>query len=70
MAAHHPAVMHEVHPVLDPGQAVGDLAEVAHAHVLLAVEVERAVVGADHLEIVVDQALPQLRRVIRGAQGR
>ena len=48
------AVVHQVHPVLDARQPVGDLAEVALAQLLLVVEVERAVVGRDDLEVVLD----------------
>ncbi len=62
--------MEQVDPVLDARQAVGDLAEVAPAHLLLALEVERAVVGGHDLEVVLDQALPELVPVVLGAQGR
>ena len=51
-AADDAAVVHQVEPVLDARQAVGDLAEVAPAELLLAVEVERAVVGRHDLEVV------------------
>ena len=46
------AVVQQVEPVLDARQAVRDLPEVALAEVLLAVEVERAVVRRDDLEVV------------------
>ena len=53
-AADDAAVVEQVDPVLDAGQAVRDLPEVAPAELLLAVEVERAVVGRDDLEVVLD----------------
>lgn len=61
-------LVEEVHPVLHPGQAVGDLREVAAAELLLAAEAERAVVGGDHLEVVGPQAPPQGRLVLARAQ--
>ena len=54
------AVVEQVDPVLDAGQAVGDLPEVALAEVLLAFEVERAMVGRDQLEVVLDEARPEV----------
>ena len=62
--------MEEVDAVLHARETVRHLPEVAAAHLLLAVEVERAVVGGDDLEIVVDEALPQLGGVVRGPEGR
>ena len=56
----HAAVVEQVDAVLDARQAVGDLAEVALAEVLLALEVERAVVGRDDLEVVLHEARPEL----------
>ena len=70
MAIGHAAGVEEVDAVLDAGQAVRDLAEVALAEVLLAMEVEGAMVGGDDLEVVLGQALPQLRRVLGGAERR
>ena len=58
-AADDATVVEQVDAVLDTRQAVGDLAEVAHAELLLGVEVERAVVGRDHLQVVLDEALPE-----------
>ena len=55
-------LVHQVDPLLDAREAVGDLAEVAAAHLLLAVEVERAVVGADELEVVALEGVPELVR--------
>src|SRR3990172_5874605 len=63
-AGYNAAVVEEVHPILDPGQAVGDLAEVAHTEVLLAVEVERTVVGRNDRQIVLHESAPELVRVI------
>ena len=59
-AADDAAVVEQVDPVLDARQPVGDLAEVAPPELLLAVEVERAVVGRDDLEVVLEEARPQL----------
>ncbi len=53
-----------------PGQAVGDLAEIAASELLLAVEVERAVVGRDQLEVVVDEPRPQVVPVVLGPERR
>ena len=64
------AVVEQVDPVLDAGQAVRHLPEVALAEVLLALEVERAVVGGDELEIVLDEALPELGLVVGRAERR
>ena len=69
-AADDAAVVEQVDPILDAGQAVGDLAEVAPAELLLAVEVERAVVGRDHLQVVLDEAGPQLGLVVLRPQRR
>jgi hypothetical protein len=41
-------LVQQVHPVLDTGDAVGDLGEVAAAELFLLVETERAVVGGHH----------------------
>ena len=45
-------VVDHLQPVLEPGPAVRDLAEVVHARVLLALEEVRAVVGRDRLQHV------------------
>ena len=63
-AADDAAVVEQVDAVLDAGQAVGDLAEVAAPELLLAVEVERAVVGRDELEVVLDEPGPQVVPVV------
>src|SRR5690606_6044497 len=44
-SAAHPVGVEQVHAVLDGGDAVGDLGEVAAPHLLLALEVEGRVVG-------------------------
>ena len=54
------ALVEQLHPVLDAGHAVGDLGEVAATQLLLVLEAERAVVGADDGEVVGAQALPQV----------
>src|SRR5262249_32938650 len=64
------AVVEQVDSVLDAGQPVGDLPEVALAKVFLALEIERAVVGRNELEVVLDEALPELVLVIRRAERR
>src|SRR5690606_18027568 len=56
--AGHDALVHEIHAVLDGADAVGDLAEVAEAELLLILHAERAVVGGDHLQVVGAQRLP------------
>jgi hypothetical protein len=56
-------------PVLDAGQAVRDLGEVAVAEALLLVR-ERAVVGRDRLQVVVDQRVPDVLLVPLLAQRR
>jgi hypothetical protein len=68
LAADAPAddatIVEQVHPVLDARQAVGDLAKVAPSELLLAVEVERAVVRGDKLEVVLDETAPQVVPVV------
>ena len=54
------ALVDEIHPVLDPADAVGDRREVAEPQLLLLLHAERAVVGAHHREIVGAQVAPQL----------
>ena len=56
--------MEQVDAILDAGQPVRDLPEVASPKVLLAVEVERAVVGGHDLEVVLDEAGPELGLVV------
>jgi hypothetical protein len=60
----------QVDAVLDAGQAVRDLAEVRGAEVFLAVEVERAVVSRDDLQVVLDEARPQIVPVVFRAERR
>ena len=54
------ALVEQVHAVLDTADPVGDLGEVADAELLLLLHAERAVVGADHLQVVRAQVPPQL----------
>src|SRR6266545_2473741 len=63
VAVHH-ALVHQREPVLHARQAVRDLGEVPHAEVLLALVVERRVVGGDHLEVVALQPGPQVLVVV------
>src|SRR5258706_791158 len=64
------AVVEQVDAVLDPRQPVRNLPEIALAEVLLAFEVERAVVGRDELEVVLHEPGPELRLVIGGPERR
>ena len=59
----------QVHAVLDQRQAVRDLREIAEPERLLLV-VERAVVGGQHLQVVLRDGVPQERLVDRVAQRR
>src|SRR5436190_1889644 len=63
-AGDHATVVEQVDAVLHAGQPVRDLAEVAVAERLLALEVERAMVRGDELEVVLDQAPPELVLVV------
>src|SRR5436305_2384621 len=63
-------VVEQVDAVLDARKAVRDLPEIAPAELLLALEIERAMVGRDELEVVLDQPLPQLGLVVRGPERR
>jgi hypothetical protein len=62
--------MEEVHAILHGRQAVRDLPEVAPPQLLLSVEVERAVVGGDELEVVRAEPAPEVRLVVLRAQRR
>ena len=66
------ALVDQVHPVLDPADAVGDLGEVAEAELLLVLEAEGAVVGGHDGEVVGAQARATGRLVVLvlGAQRR
>ena len=66
------ALVDEVHPVLDPGHAVGDGPEVVDAELLLVLEAEGAVVGGHDREVVRAQAVPEVGVVVLvlGAQRR
>ncbi len=56
--------MQQVQAILDARQAIRNLAEVAPAELLLAMEVERAVIGGHQLQIVLEQATPQVVPVV------
>jgi len=60
----------EVDPVLHPGESVRDLPEVTASQLLLALEVERAVIGRDDLEVVLDEAGPQVVPMLLRAERR
>ncbi len=66
----HAAVVEQVDAVLDARQTVRDLAEVTLAEVLLAFEIERAVVGRDELEVILHETRPQLLLVIGRSERR
>ena len=53
-----------------PGPAVGDLREIVLAQDLLVLEAERAVIGGDHLQVVVPKPVPQLGLMLLGSKGR
>jgi hypothetical protein len=63
-AADDAAVVQQVNPVLDARQPVRNLPEVAFAKVLLALEVERAMIRRDDLQVVLDQPGPELVLVV------
>src|SRR5205807_2536752 len=54
------AVEDEREAVLDSGQAVRDLGEVAFPEIFLTLEMERAMVGRDQLQVILEQTLPEL----------
>src|SRR5919201_3853709 len=56
----HTAIVDQREAVLDPRQAVGDLGEIALAQYLLFAEMEGAVVGRHQLQVVLEQALPEV----------
>ena len=60
----------KLQPVLDARAAVGNLREIVLAQHLLVLETERAMVGRNHLQVVVLQAVPQFRLVLLLAQRR
>src|SRR5450756_531781 len=63
-------VIHELQAVFDAGAAVGNLGEIVLAERLLVGETEGAVVGRDHLKVIVLEPLPEFRQVMFGTQGR
>jgi hypothetical protein len=65
----HAVVIDQLQAVLDARAAVGDLGEIVFAEHLLIFEAERAMVGGDHLQMIVLQAVPQLRLMIFSRSG-
>src|SRR5258707_9195994 len=61
-------MIEKLQPVLDAGSAIGDLGEIILAERLLVFEAERAMVGRNHLQVIVFEALPQLWRMMLLAQ--
>src|SRR5215467_3210431 len=60
----HPVMIEKLQAVFDSGTAVGYFGEVAFAKNLLVLVTEGAVVGRDYLQVVVFQAVPQLREIL------
>ena len=63
-------VIDQLQAVFDARAAVGDLGEVVFAEDLLVFEAEGAVVGGDHLQVIVLETIPEFRLVLFRAQGR
>ena len=70
LALIHAVMIDQLQPILDAGAAVGNLGEIVFAEHLLVFEAERAMVGGDHLQVVVLQTVPQLRQILLLAQRR
>src|SRR5205807_2681571 len=51
------STVYQAEAMLDAGTAVGDLRKIISAQFLLVLEAERAMVGGDHLQMVVLQSL-------------
>ena len=60
----HAVMIDQLQPVFDARAAVGDLGEIVLAEDLLVLETERAMVGRDHLQMIVLQPVPQFRRMV------
>src|SRR5215831_4859761 len=60
----------EIEAGLDSRHAIRDLREIVAAELLLLLHAERAMVGRDHLQIVVSEAAPQVILVMLGAERR
>src|SRR6266849_4624267 len=60
----------QAHAVFDPRAAVGNLGEIVLAQLLLLLVTERAMIGGDHLQGILGQALPELFLVPFFAQRR
>jgi len=63
-------VIDQLQAVLNARSAVGDLSEIVFAEYLLVREAEGAMVGGDHLQVIVLEAVPKLGLVLLGTQGR
>ena len=57
-------VIDQLQAVLDARAAVGDLGEIVLAEDLLVFEAERAMVGGDHLQVIVLEAVPEFRQML------
>ena len=66
----HAVMIDELQAVLDARAAVGNLGEIVFAEDFLVFETERAMVGGDHLQVIVLQAVPEFRLMLLGAQRR
>src|SRR5215471_13784081 len=64
LARVHAVVEYELKTVLNPWAAVGNLGEVPLAQDFLVFEAEGAVIRGNHLEMIVFQAVPELRQVM------
>src|ERR1700679_3560201 len=63
-------VIEELQAVLNPGTAIGNLAEVVLAELFLVGKTERAVVGRNHLQIIRGETIQKLRLFFLFAQWR
>ena len=57
-------VVDQLEAVFDAGTAVGDLGEIVFAKRFLVGEAEGAMIGGDHLQMVVLQAVPEFGLVL------
>ena len=61
-------MMDQLQTVFDAGTAIRDLGEIVFPEHLLILETEWAMIGGDHLQVIVFQTVPQLRQVLFGPQ--
>ena len=66
LAGVHPVMIDQLEPVFDARAAVGDLGEIVLAEHLLVCETERTMVGGNHLQMIVLEAVPKLWLMIPG----